>query len=164
MFNKHSCIVSTAKTKISRSQASFWIGHVLCKDVNSITKVAIHWTPEGKRKRGRPKTTWRRTVETEMKNVNHSWGTIQRLARDSQGSRGFVAALYASWRIEEHRSSSSPVCHWPASEWCPSCGSRSSFSPPQFFVRLSSVNASSPLPETSVLVIIIKVARDIKLI
>ena len=26
-----------------------WIGHVLRKDANSITKVAIHWTPEGKR-------------------------------------------------------------------------------------------------------------------
>ena len=29
-----------------------WIGHVLHKDVNSITNVAIHWTPEGKWKRG----------------------------------------------------------------------------------------------------------------
>ena len=25
-----------------------WIGHVLRKDANSITKAAIHWTPEGK--------------------------------------------------------------------------------------------------------------------
>jgi hypothetical protein len=24
-----------------------------------MTKVALRWTPEGKRKRGRPKTTWR---------------------------------------------------------------------------------------------------------
>ena len=30
-----------------------WIGHVLRKDANSITKVAIHWIPEGKRKHGR---------------------------------------------------------------------------------------------------------------
>ena len=35
-----------------------WIGHVLRKDATSITKVAIHWTPEGKRKCVRPKTTW----------------------------------------------------------------------------------------------------------
>ena len=35
-----------------------WIGHVLRKDADFITKVAIHWTPEGKRKCGRPKTTW----------------------------------------------------------------------------------------------------------
>ena len=70
-----------------------WIGHVLCKDANSITKVVIHWTPEEKRKRCRPKTTWRRTVEVEMKK-NHSWGTIQRLASDRLGWRSFVAALY----------------------------------------------------------------------
>ena len=57
-----------------------------------------HWTPEGKRKRGRPKTTRRRTVEAEMKNMNHSWGTIQRLASDRQGWRSFAAALNASWR------------------------------------------------------------------
>ena len=35
-----------------------WIGHVLRKGAGSITKVSIHWTPEGKQKRGRPKTTW----------------------------------------------------------------------------------------------------------
>ena len=61
------------------------IGHMLHKDANSITRVAIHWTPEVKQKGGRPKTTWRRTVEAEMKNVNHSWDTIQRLACDRQG-------------------------------------------------------------------------------
>ena len=76
-----------------------WIGHVLRKDADFITKVAIHWTPEGKRKRGRPKTTWRRTVEAEkMKSMNHKWGTIQRLASDREGWRSFVAELYASWR------------------------------------------------------------------
>ena len=67
---------------------------MLYKDANSITKVAIHWTPEGKQKHGRLKTAWRRTVEAEMKNMNHSWGTIQRLASDRQGWRSFVAALY----------------------------------------------------------------------
>ena len=66
------------------------VGHVLRKDVNSITKVAIHWTPEGNWKRGRPKTTWRRTVEAEMKKMNHRWGTNQRLASDRQGWRSSV--------------------------------------------------------------------------
>ena len=27
----------------------------------NITRTALQWTPEGKRKRGRPKNTWRRT-------------------------------------------------------------------------------------------------------
>ena len=77
------CQQKDMETIITRKQWC-WIGHVLRKDANSITKVAIHWTPEGKRTRGRPKTTWRRTVESEMNNMNHSWSTIQRLASDRQ--------------------------------------------------------------------------------
>ena len=37
-------------------------------------------------------------LEAEMKNMNHSWGTIQRLANDRQGWGIFFAALYANWR------------------------------------------------------------------
>ena len=50
---------------------------------------------------GWPKTALWRTVEAEMKNMNHSWGAIQRLASDRQGWRSFVAALYTSWRDRE---------------------------------------------------------------
>ena len=89
------CQQEDMKSIITRKRCR-WIGHMLRKDANSVTKVAIHWTPEGKRKRCRPKTTWRRTVEVEMKKMNHSWGTIQRLANDRQGWRSFVAALNAS--------------------------------------------------------------------
>ena len=31
-----------------------------------------------------------------MKNMNHSWGIIQRLTSDRQGWRSFIAALYAA--------------------------------------------------------------------
>ena len=41
-----------------------WIGHILRGNTDGIARVALHWTPEGKRKRGRPKITWRRTVES----------------------------------------------------------------------------------------------------
>ena len=41
------------------------IGHVLRKSANENTRIALTWTPEGRRKRGRPKETWRRTVERE---------------------------------------------------------------------------------------------------
>ena len=36
-----------------------------------IPKVALRWTPAGKRRRGTPKTTWRKTVETELSEVCH---------------------------------------------------------------------------------------------
>ena len=41
------------------------IGHVLRKSATDNTRIALTWTPEGRRKRGRPKETWRRTVEKE---------------------------------------------------------------------------------------------------
>ena len=71
-----------------------WIGHVIRKDSTSHTKTALHWTPEGKRKRGRPKITWRRTVEKEMKCLGHTWGTIEKKAKDHHQWRAFVAALH----------------------------------------------------------------------
>ena len=78
------CQQEDMETIITRRQWR-WIGHVLHKDVNSITKVAIYWTPEGKQKRGWSKTTRWRTVEAELKNMKHSWGTIQRLAMTNRG-------------------------------------------------------------------------------
>ena len=72
-----------------------WLGHDLRKEPDSITRTALHWTPEGKRKRGRPRNTWRRTIETELKDLGHTWGSIQRLAQCRSDWRTFVAALYA---------------------------------------------------------------------
>ena len=38
-------------------------GHILRMDKNSKCETALTWTPEGRRKVGRPMTTWRSTVE-----------------------------------------------------------------------------------------------------
>ena len=59
-------------------------------------KTALHWTPEGKRKRGRPKITWRRTVEKEIKEMGKTWGSIKLMAKDRQMWRELVAALHAT--------------------------------------------------------------------
>ena len=48
-----------------------WTGHVLRMPPAALPRVALRWTPDGRRKRGRPKETWRRTVEKEMK--ENSW-------------------------------------------------------------------------------------------
>ena len=42
---------------------------------NRIPKVALHWTPPGKRKRGRPRTTWRRTITSELEKMVFFYGT-----------------------------------------------------------------------------------------
>ena len=75
-----------------------WIGHVPRKEPGNITRTALQWTPERKRKRGRPNNTWRRTVEVEMKTLSHIWGTIRKLAKNRQEWRTVVAALHDSGR------------------------------------------------------------------
>ncbi|KAK3777703.1 hypothetical protein RRG08_021813 [Elysia crispata] len=72
-----------------------WIGHVLRKKQDAIPRVAVQWRPEGHRKRGRPKTTWRRTVEAEAAAMEQSWGTLRMLAQDREQWKEFVAALIA---------------------------------------------------------------------
>jgi len=55
-------------------------------------KVALRWTPPGKRKRGHPKATWRRTVMTELADINLSWGEAQSVARDRTCWKNIVEA------------------------------------------------------------------------
>lgn len=42
-----------------------WIGHTLRRNTTAITKQALTWNPQGKRGRGRPKNTWRRSTHGE---------------------------------------------------------------------------------------------------
>jgi hypothetical protein len=46
-----------------------WIGHTLRKEAGAIEKTALEWNPQGYRRRGRPKRTWRRTTEDEIRNT-----------------------------------------------------------------------------------------------
>jgi len=72
-----------------------WIGHVLRMKKDATPRTALHWTPEGKRPRGRPKETWRRTVEKEREEEGWTWGLLQRKAEDRSQWRALVEALYA---------------------------------------------------------------------
>ena len=48
-----------------RTRRWTWIGHVLRMKPDLLPRTALNWAPEGKRKRGRPRETWRRTIEKE---------------------------------------------------------------------------------------------------
>ena len=78
-----------------------WIGHVLRMQPDSIPRVAMRWTPPGRRKRGRPRETWRRTTEREMNSQGWTWGQIQRLSQDRQQWRALVMALCANQHEED---------------------------------------------------------------
>ena len=60
-----------------------WLGHVLRMDHHSHPRIALTWVPEGKRKRGRPRETWRRTVERELEKEGlRTWATAASAAED----------------------------------------------------------------------------------
>ena len=44
-------------------------GHVLRRDNDNVLKVALNLEVSGKRKRGRPKRTWRKQVEEETEKI-----------------------------------------------------------------------------------------------
>jgi len=46
-----------------------WLGHTLRRNDDSITKQMLQWTPQGHRGRGRPRSTWKRDLEKEMKEM-----------------------------------------------------------------------------------------------
>ncbi|VDO63231.1 unnamed protein product [Schistosoma margrebowiei] len=64
-----------------------WIGHTLRKSSNCITRQALTWNPEGKRKRGRPKNTLRRIIEADMKRwitTGRSWKGLPKTGLDGE--------------------------------------------------------------------------------
>ena len=70
-----------------------WIGHTLRKPAASITRYALFWNPQGKRKRGRPRNTWRRDLEADVKSSGHTWGQLETLAQDRDAWRALVRGL-----------------------------------------------------------------------
>ena len=70
-----------------------WIGHTLRKPTSSTTRHALIWNPQGKRKRGRPRNTWRRDLEADTKELGLTWGRLERLAQDRDAWRTLVGGL-----------------------------------------------------------------------
>ena len=87
---------------VSRRRSKF-IGHTLRQDQTSDSNIALTLAPAGRRKRGRPKTTWRRTVEKERADAGwRSWNETRIAAADRIEWRHSVEALCAT-RHEEDR-------------------------------------------------------------
>ena len=59
-----------------------WIGHTLRKQTSNVTKQALDWNPQGKRKTGRPKTTWRRSIAEEVKKHGTTWKKMKKAANN----------------------------------------------------------------------------------
>ena len=65
-----------------------WTGHTLRKPASSTTRQALTWNPQGKRKRGRPRNSWRRDTEAELKLQGTNWSGMTRAAQNRVRWRG----------------------------------------------------------------------------
>lgn len=70
-----------------------WIGHTLRKDQSSIARQALEYQPEGKRKRGRPDNSWKRTTTREHEKIGLRWGEVKKRAKDRREWRELVHNL-----------------------------------------------------------------------
>ena len=77
---------------------------MLRKQTDNNCRVTLSWTPESKRGRGRPKTTWRSTIERESKDLGWtSWNAaVEQVAKDREGWKLLLrAGLMFHSRSEE---------------------------------------------------------------
>ena len=75
-----------------------WLGHILRGEGENDCFTALGWTPEGQGGRGRPKTTWRRTVKKEQNKAGwESWEVAKAVAQDQKCWSDSMEALCAYW-------------------------------------------------------------------
>ena len=82
---------------VRRRRWSF-IGHTLRRGSRDLAKDALTWTPEGKRRRGRPKETYRRTVERERQQLGFSsWSAAGAVASRREEWKSIINASMLHW-------------------------------------------------------------------
>ena len=70
-----------------------WIGHTLRKETGAIEKTALGWNHQEYGRRGRPKRSWRRTIEDEIRRARKSWNEVKGIAGDRNAWKLFMDAL-----------------------------------------------------------------------
>ena len=73
-----------------------WLGYVMRMSPEIPAKTALTWTPEGKRKQGRPRATWRRMMEEKLGAASLTWNTAMKTAQDRRAWRTLAEAPLAT--------------------------------------------------------------------
>ena len=76
-----------------RQRAWGWIGHTLRRPDRHVVKRALEWNPQGKRKRGRPQHSWRRTRMAELAVKHVTWNEAKGTAQNRVRWRALVEDL-----------------------------------------------------------------------
>jgi hypothetical protein len=73
-----------------------WIGPTLRRPQGAVERHALDWNTWGTRKRGRPRTTWKRTTAGELQKVGRSWKEAKGLALDTTKWKSLMNVLYST--------------------------------------------------------------------
>jgi hypothetical protein len=94
-MNKELWRLTHQKTVENRIKRRKWNrnGHTLCKETGAIEKITLDWNSQGYRRRGRPKSTWQRTIEDEIRSKRRSWNEVRGIAGDHNTWKLFIDAL-----------------------------------------------------------------------
>lgn len=71
------------------------LGHTLRKAQDAVEKQVTSWNPQGQRRRGRPRETWKRTVEAEVKEAGNRRREVKASAANRVHWRSLTEALYS---------------------------------------------------------------------
>ena len=70
-----------------------WLGHTLRKPATNTTRQALKWNPQGKRRRGRPRNSWRRDLAADMEEAGVNWHELTRTAQNRARWKAAVNGL-----------------------------------------------------------------------
>jgi hypothetical protein len=65
----------------------------LRKPAGTIEKDVLDWNPQGARTRGRPRKTWRRTIEKEITEMGKTCSEVKALANQRKRWKSFTGAV-----------------------------------------------------------------------
>ena len=78
-----------------------WIGHTWRKPATNITRLSLEWNPQGVRRKGRLKKSWRRTIQQEYEDLGMSWDEVKRTAKNRVRWKAAVEALCSGQSEED---------------------------------------------------------------
>ena len=71
-------------------------GHILRLPPDRPASVAVQWEPDGgRRRRGRPRKTWRQTFREDLQEMRVGWSGVRRVASYRSWSKSFVTQIFS---------------------------------------------------------------------
>ena len=67
---------------IFRMRRLRWLGHVWRMDKDRRANHILHWVPEGRKRRERPRKNWTETVKNDLRGLEISWERAEEQAMD----------------------------------------------------------------------------------